>query len=279
MSETKRRASARAASALGRHRTDPDRPIVWSYGGGTQTAAIAVLVLQGRLPRPHRIVMADTAREATATWDYLADVVEPALAAEGMRVEIASHDLATVDLWGGAASDSLLIPAYTTQKGRTSKLPTFCSNEWKRRPVERYLRAVGYGPKNPVQMWLGMSTDEIERMKASPTPWIDHKYPLCFDVPTSRQECKRLVTAHGWPEPPKSSCWMCPHRSNAQWRDLRDNYPDDFEAACALDEAIRRTDADAFLHGSAVPLREADLEPEASTPGLFSSCDSGYCFV
>ena len=44
---------------------------VWSYGGGTQTAAIAVLILQGRLPKPDIAVMADTGREIASTWDYL----------------------------------------------------------------------------------------------------------------------------------------------------------------------------------------------------------------
>ena len=92
----------RADSIRERYRTSPDLPIVWSYGGGTQTAAIAVLVLQGRLPRPDHIIMADTGREATATWDYLDTVVQPALEAEGMRVEVAPHSLASKDLWDNA---------------------------------------------------------------------------------------------------------------------------------------------------------------------------------
>ena len=71
------------------------RPVVWSYGGGVQSAAIAVLVLRGELPRPACIVMADTSREASATWAYLDGVVQPALAEVGLRVEIALHELAT----------------------------------------------------------------------------------------------------------------------------------------------------------------------------------------
>jgi hypothetical protein len=43
-----------------------DRPVVWSYGGGTQSAAIAVLVLRGESPRPELVVMADTGREVSA---------------------------------------------------------------------------------------------------------------------------------------------------------------------------------------------------------------------
>jgi hypothetical protein len=57
---------------------------VWSYGGGTQTAAIAVLILQGKLPKPDIAVMADTGREIQSTWDYLYTVVQPALDSIGV---------------------------------------------------------------------------------------------------------------------------------------------------------------------------------------------------
>lgn len=50
---TTRSATLKAGSGGG-------RSLVWSYGGGVQSAAIAVLVLRGELPRPERVVMADT---------------------------------------------------------------------------------------------------------------------------------------------------------------------------------------------------------------------------
>jgi hypothetical protein len=36
---------------------------LWSSGGGTQSTAIAVLILQGRLPKPDLAVIVDTERE------------------------------------------------------------------------------------------------------------------------------------------------------------------------------------------------------------------------
>ena len=81
---------------------------IWSYGGGTQTAAIAVLILQGKLPRPDVVVMADTAREIESTWQYLRDVVQPALDTIGLTVQVAGHELSTVDLYGH--NGDLLIP-------------------------------------------------------------------------------------------------------------------------------------------------------------------------
>ena len=52
---------------------------IWSYGGGTQSAAIAALIVSGKLPVPDVAVIADTGREVSSTWDYLRDVVQPAL--------------------------------------------------------------------------------------------------------------------------------------------------------------------------------------------------------
>lgn len=44
-------------------RLSDKRFTVWSSGGGTQSSAIAVLILKRLLPRPDRAVIADTGRE------------------------------------------------------------------------------------------------------------------------------------------------------------------------------------------------------------------------
>lgn len=254
------------------------RAEILSFGGGTQTCAMVELVLQGRLPRPEVILMADTGREASETWTYMRENVEPRLAEVGLSVEIAPHTWATVDLT--AKNGDLLMPVYTA--GGVGQLPNYCSNEWKKRVVMRALRNLGYGPAKPVRLWLGISVDELTRAGASGTDWVQNHYPLLFDVPMRRDECRRLLLDAGWPEPPKSSCWMCPYRGNAQWRRLRDHFPGDWAKAVALDYKLRETDADAFVHRSGVPLDQAKIDTEGSDQiGLFGpdECDSGYCYV
>jgi len=71
---------------------------VWSYGGGTQSIALAILVRDGSLAKPDKIVFADTGREATETFEYTDRWVKPILAEVGMQIEVAGHELATVDL-------------------------------------------------------------------------------------------------------------------------------------------------------------------------------------
>jgi 3'-phosphoadenosine 5'-phosphosulfate sulfotransferase (PAPS reductase)/FAD synthetase len=127
---------------------------VLNYGGGRQTVAMCVMIAKGVLPRPDIIVMADTGRENPSTWEYLDQHVKPFLAKHDLQVEIAPHSLATVDIYG--KNGDLLLPVFT----ETGKLRTYCSNEWKRRVVDRYLRS-----KNITsgERWIGFGFDEKKR--------------------------------------------------------------------------------------------------------------------
>lgn len=249
-------------------------PIVFGYGGGRQTAAICVAIRRGLLPKPDRIVMADTGRESSATWAYLRDHIGPYLAGMGLEVEIAPHSLATKDLYGGEDGDTLLIPAYTT----TSKLSAWCSGEWKRDVVHRYLTSQGVRERIH---WLGYSLDEMRRMHLPRRTWITHQFPLIDPLRWRVTDCVRVVAEEGLPPAPKSACWCCPHWKPHQWHDMRENRPDDFAKACALDEQLRADDKQGgvFLFEGRVPLAMADLKPEAEAPNLFTGCESGHCWT
>lgn len=262
-----------------RMRTPADgRALIWSYGGGVQSVAIAALIVAGELPRPECVVMADTGREGSATWAYLREHVTPLLARVGLSVEIAGHDLSTVDLYSKGAAADLLMPVFT----QTGKLETFCSTEWKARVVQRFLRARGYGPERPVRTWIGISLDEATRVRRAALRWQALGYPLIGDYPATRGDCVKIIERAGLPPAPKSSCWCCPHRQNEQWADLKANSPVDWTAAVALDKEIRAADGGGgvFLHFSRVPLDEADLSiPAPADLPLLEGCDSGYCWT
>jgi hypothetical protein len=251
--------------------SDRERAIIWSYGGGVQSAAIACLVVDGRLPRPERIVMADTGREATATWEWLDRAIQPMLATVGLKVEIAPHSLACVDLYANTPGHLPLIPAFSSDAGR---LPNFCSVEWKRRVVHRWLREKGYGPNRPIREWLGISTDESHRARHSDVEWVEYAYPLMFDIPLRRSECVQIVRGAGLGTPPRSSCWMCPFRTNRGWELLKTSDDGDWSKATALDEEIRPLGL--ALHRSFIPLREVVFGGEAKQ-GAFDFCEEGRC--
>lgn len=241
-----------------------------SFGGGVQTIAILVLIKEGRLPKPQLAIMADTGRERSSTWRYAKQYALPIMEQLGIEFHLASHDLATVDLYAG--NGDLLLPAFTA----TGKLHTLCSNEWKRRVVRRHLRSLGYGPDKPVVEWLGMSLDEIERMKHSDVQWIETHWPLIFDVPLRRIECETIIERAGLPLPSKSTCWMCPHLRDEEWIEIKEHDAADFAMAVELDRDIRAKDEQGgvYLHRSKLPLNEVTFVPETTATPLLECANS-----
>jgi hypothetical protein len=249
---------------------------LWSFGGGVQSCAIAALIVTERLPAPDWAVIADTHYEQSTTWGFLGRVVQPRIPFTIHRV--AAKDYATVGLYGGKNKDTLLIPAFTNQSGEIGKLPAYCSNEWKRRVIERWARKQGL---TGGEFWVGFSTDELERVKKPSGKWGE-RYPL-IEQKMNRGDCIALalrVFGELPPYddgPPRSSCWMCPNHTQGEWRDIRDNKPQDWQQAIVFDRAIRKKDPHVFLHADCVPLDEADLDDRNES--LFSRCESGMCFV
>ncbi len=246
--------------------------IVMSYGGGKQTVAMVTLVLEGKLQKPDVIVMADTGREVQTTFEYLNSIVQPALKAIGLHVEIAGHEYSHHDLY---KSGDLLLPTFTRQSGSVGKMPTFCSDEWKQRVIRRWLRERGV---NDTDVWLGISLDEAERMKASGLNWYRHVYPLIEITPMHRSQCVTQIQKFGWEVPNKSRCYMCPNQSALAWKDLKRRNDGDFEKAAQLENEVRQKDQHVYFHPLAIPLEQAVEQSELQTD-MFDGCDSGYCFT
>lgn len=245
------------------------RVSIWSSGGGTQSTAIAALICMGEL-RPDLSIIVDTGYELSTTWDYLTRWVEPALKAAGVTLHrVHKKRYATVDL---LRNDDVLIPAFTTESGAVGKLPTYCSNEWKQRVMRRW--AVEQGVQR-ASVWLGMTIDELRRV-TQPTGKWENEYPLIARRMT-RGDCIALVKRMGWPEPPRSSCWMCPNKPRAEWSWQKEHAPDDHAKAIQFDKDLRLIDEDLWLHESGKPLGDADF---SIADDLFTGrCDSGMCFV
>jgi hypothetical protein len=199
--------------------------------------------------------------------------VQPTLSKVGIKIEIVGHEYSYWDIVKGKSND-VLIPAFTRQNGSIGKLNTFCSNEWKQRPIRRWLREKGI--KN-CDLWLGISTDEMERMKISDVDWVHNVYPLIEILPTSRHQCISIVEKYGWPTPPKSRCWMCPNMSAYSWRELKNKWPEDFQKAVILEKEISKNN-EIFLHRLAEPLESAISKSEEQSD-MFDGCDNGFCWT
>lgn len=247
------------------------RTEIWSCGGGVQSSAIAAMICRGELPRPDMAVMIDTEREKSKVWDYVAKTLKPALQVNGVELHIIKKsEFSTVDLW---RNSDCLLPAYTDLGcSEIGKLPTYCSNEWKTRVMQRW--ATSKGVKRAT-IWLGISIDEAHRMRFPLGKW-QHRYPL-IEARHNRHDCRRLTHEMQWPDAPRSSCWMCPNMSHQQWIDMKNDSPEDFKRAVELEKQIRQKDPSIFLHRDGVPLEEVDWSTRQED--LFGGCNSGYCFT
>lgn len=250
---------------------------ILNYGGGRQTVCIIVLMLKGVLPKPDRIICADTGRENPTTWEYLEKWVNPALEEIGLSVEVIPP-ASVYDLWSGTGN-TVLIPVWLAD----GKMSSFCSGTWKRDRMDSYLR--GTGVKSGTR-WIGFATDERKRinriLQSERAPQWRYRFPLTELFLDSRAACD-VIEAYGWPLPERSSCWMCPLKRNAEWRIIREHYPLLFEEACRIDNEIREEDMERggsgmWLHHSLLPLDIADLDADDTSSGV-RQCSLGMCFV
>jgi hypothetical protein len=133
---------------------------------------------------------------------------------------------------------------------------------------------------SPVEMWLGISLDEIERMKLSNYHRITYRYPL-IDERITREDCKRYLEDKDFMNVKKSSCVFCPYHSNQQWKEIKSNYPEEWKKVLKVDNKIRDLTKKGikdklYLHSSRKPIEEAYLQEDQEE--LFM-CEEGYCGI
>ena len=251
---------------------------VWNCGGGTQSCAIGALIIQGKLPKPDIAVIADTGREVRSTWDYLDNVLNPALSKFGVHViRVKAED------WGYAGksfvgSGELLPPVYTTENGSLGKMSNFCNRWWKQDVVQRWLSSQGITNKD-VRKWIGFSFDEQRRylrMMEGEEYKAGKIYLPLVELRLRRAQSIEVVLSMGWPPPPRSRCYMCPNQQDEEWLDLKENQPGEFLKAVHAQTEITAIDPNAWLHKSALPLEQVQFSRDEKTE---RACDSGLCMI
>lgn len=264
---------------------------VISLGVGVQSSCMALMACRGEIgPKPDLIVFSDPGWEEEETYEY-SKWLKAEIEKYGILVEFTSKGNIREDLLKAAEDGSRVasLPFFTLDdKGNTGMVMRQCTDEYKIQPVRRAVkRFLGVKTareiKDPVTMWMGISTDEIERVKPSQERWIVNRYPL-IEKMMNRLDCSNWLERNGYPVPPKSSCIGCPFHSDATWLDMKRNKPKAWEDAVMVDKAIRnmpRMKGQVFLHRSCVPLDEVDLNEnqlEFNFDGFGNECE-GMCGV
>ena len=276
-----------------------------ALGGGVQSSTLAEMIAEHELPAPDVVIFADTGDEPQYVYDHV-DYLRGRLA--GVGVELATVSAGNLrerlmsDLGRFAA-----IPAFTLRAGQRGRLKRQCTADYKIAPIEyevrRRLLARGLAAQTKtairvkrgvhVVAWLGISLDEVARMKPSRTAWITNQWPL-IERRMTRHDCVLWLQRRGLPVPRKSSCRIYPYHDDRYWQQMRDQSPDDWHGVVDFDASLRENRAarfvatatgELFLHSSCVPLAEVDLRTptERGQMSLFETdsdvCDEGYCFI
>lgn len=263
---------------------------VLSLGAGVQSSTLALMIARGDLPAVDCAVFADTGWEPQAVYDWL-DYLQSQLPFPVIRARRDGLDLGAmmIEIAHKPVTRTAMAPWFVT--GEAGKmLPRQCSKEFKTRVVNREIRRmIGLGPgeRGPnhvaVEMLLGISLDEMHRMKDNELKYVRNVFPL-VDLRMTRNECLRWMEKRQIPLAPKSSCIFCPYRSDAQWRDMKNNHPEDWAKLTEFDRNIRPgfygMEGEAFLHRSRVPMSEVDLSnPNPDQPDFFIDECEGMCGV
>lgn len=256
-----------------------------SLGAGVQSSTMALMAARGLItPMPKAAIFADTQDEPAAVYDWLA-WLEKQLPFPVHRGTIGRlSDLATrvrTSKKTGMTYVKPNLPVFMDREEKKGMMPRHCTFDAKIAVLRRMTKRLA-GRGNRAVVWIGISTDEIARMKDSNDPRIDHRHPL-IEMNWSRQQCLDWWKAEGLPTPPRSACIYCPHHSNAEWRNLT---PEQFRFACEFEHRLQATFRKVprltgvpYLHPSRKPLHLVDLSEKDDVNNKFLNDCQGMCGV
>ena len=278
-----------------------------SLGAGVQSTVMALMADEryDGFERPDFAIFADTGWEPPAVYAHL-DWLETQLSFPIVRVSagnIRDSLLSGRNLEGRQFID---IPVFVTDaEGKPYIGTRQCTKFYKLEPIQNYLKKkleLEYGKVVPkhiqVDMWLGISRDEISRVKPSKLGWITNVYPFIQEynqdgtTRTQRNISRRQLQMWFQERYPdrnlaKSSCIGCPYHSDGIWKDMKENDPESFKDAVNVEWTIQNNPeargalkgGTAYLHRTRVPLDQVDFSrAQTETETMQEECD-GLCEI
>lgn len=248
-------------------------------GAGVQSTVMTLMADRGILqPMPLAAIFADTQWEPFEVYDNLDWLSQEVK--NFPIVKVTAGNLRLNMIKGKSASGHKSkkhtgyssMPLYLAEKGKKKGVARrTCTNEYKIRPMERYMREYcGVKPKQVfpddkiIIKWMGISIDELTRMRNSRHKWEHISYPL-INIGFTREDCLNWFNKY-YPERAnklhRSACLGCPYHSKEEWLEIKDN-PEYWEDVVAFDKLVRRiSNYKSYLHNRRVPIDQIDFEGE-----------------
>ena len=241
-----------------------------SLGAGVQSTTVALMAAAGDVEADFA-VFADTGWEPRAVYAHL----------EAVRsmLPFDVHVVRQTSLRDVVGNGGYVPVPYFTEGGGAGVRQ--CTYQFKIRPILSFVKA-HLGIDRPwragdgyVVQILGLSVDEVHRMRPARQSYVRNVYPL-VDAGMTRVDCMAWLRRRGHPIPGKSSCLGCPYHGDAYWRALRDTNPAEWLETVNVERAMRQHQPHSYFHRSLVPLDEVDLGDDGQGDLFGEECE-GVC--
>lgn len=243
-----------------------------SLGAGVQSTTMLLMAAKGEFGiKPDCAIFADTGWEPAGVmyhFMWLKTEVEKM----GIPVYMASKGNIREDILNASKNKtrSANMPFFVEgSDGKASIIMRQCTDEYKIKVVNAKIRELlgykkGERMRHQITKWMGISTDEFQRVKTSKHRWETLYYPL-IEKDMSRGDCLVWMNENGYPRPPKSSCIGCPFHNDKMWLDMKENDPESFRDAVEFEREIQKTGLPKltkipYLHRSLQPLDQVDFK-------------------
>lgn len=253
-----------------------------SLGAGVQSTTLALMSARGEIEPIDHAIFADTGDEPAAVYRHL----EWLIGVLPFPVHIVRKPQTLREALVAGVEDGARIPFHVGAGGMGGRN---CTRNWKIRPIRAKVRELlGAGARSYIEpladeQWIGISLDEITRIKPSGVQFMHNRHPL-VEARMTRRDCYQWLEDRQYRIPPKSRCKYCPYQGNKDWLGLQADSAE-WEETVELDGWLRepaqviRFHGEVFLHSSRRPLAEVDLTAPDAFPDLFGHECEGMCGV
>lgn len=271
---------------------------VLSLGAGVQSSTLALMIEKGEVPMVDCAIFSDVGAEPKKVYDWL-KYLKSKLSYPVYIVQWRNLKQDIIDAAQGKYN-VFTAPFYTKNIETEKKglLRRQCTNNYKIRPVIQKIRSLlGYNKgervskDTKVELVMGISYDEMQRMKTNQLKYIENQYPL-VEKAIRRNQCIEWMEKHNYPKPPRSACTFCPYHSNEEWRMIRKN-KEEWDEVVRIDRLIRDQERfkknnkenyqmdKIYLHRDCKPIDEVDLREKDNQIGQYSLLDEceGMCGI
>ena len=263
---------------------------VISLGAGVQSSTMAIMAAKGDLPPVDVAIFADTGNEPKAVYTYL-NYLSNILPFPIFKVR--KGNIKDDMLNAKGKSNFVVAPFFTQNKitGKKGMVMRQCTNDYKIQPIRIKIRELcnvkkgKHFPKDKyVEQWIGISTDEIGRMKPARDKYILNRHPL-IEAKMSRQDCINYLKKNDILLPEKSACIVCPYHNDSYWHFMKTKRPEEFAEAVDFDKQVRsitrKEDEQIYVHRSCKPLDEVEFDKKQTDKQLdmFNNECEGMCGV